>query len=156
MLLPLLAGAASAADASPTPGAGAAPERFVLGVLATRPVALVQQEHQPLANYLAQQLNAEVQLRVLDYAALDLALELGQIDFLFTSPGHYLIVRRTFPLAGLLATLIRQQNGRQTTLAACRTLEFKKLIDFEFAMTSTTKRARWSWVSQSSTDGGSR
>ena len=87
----------------------------MLGVLATRPVTLVEQEHQPLADYLAEQLNAEVRLRVLDFAALQHALELGQIDFLFTSPGHYLIVRRQFPLAGLLATLIRQESGQQTT-----------------------------------------
>ncbi len=110
--LPLLAAASSAGAAA---GPATATERFVLGVLATRPLALVEQEHQPLADYLAEQLNAEVRLRVLDFAALQHALELGQIDFLFTSPGHYLIVRRQFPLAGLLATLIRQESGQQTT-----------------------------------------
>lgn len=110
-LLPLLAGATAATGAGPA----TVTERFVLGVLATRPAALVEQEHQPLADYLAQQLNAEVQLLVLEYAAMNLALERRQIDFLLTSPGHYLIVRRQFPLAGLLATMIRQENGQQTT-----------------------------------------
>jgi len=76
--LPLLAAASSAGAAA---GPATATERFVLGVLATRPLALVEQEHQPLADYLAEQLNAEVRLRVLDFAALQHALELGQIDF---------------------------------------------------------------------------
>ena len=113
--LPLLAGATAATGAGAALGPTSVSERFVFGVLATRPAALVEQEHQPLADYLAQQLNAEVQLLVLEYAAMNEALERGQIDFLLTSPGHYLIVRRQFPLAGLLATMIRQENGQPTT-----------------------------------------
>lgn len=109
IFLPLLASANQSA------GPALANDRLVLGVLATRPAALVEQEHQPLADYLAQQLNAEVQLLVLEYSAMNLALERRQIDFLLTSPGHYLIVRRQFPLAGLLATMIRQENGKPTT-----------------------------------------
>ncbi|BAO80887.1 signal transduction histidine kinase [Serpentinimonas raichei] len=135
-LLPLLAGA-SATGTAPAPGAASATERFVLGVLATRPLPLVEQEHQPLADYLAQQLNAEVQLHVLDDAALNRALERGQIDFLLTSPGHYMIVRRQFPLAGLLATLIRQDNGQQTTqlggviIALAARTDLRTLADLE-------------------------
>ena len=113
--LPLLAGATAATGAGAALGPTSVSERFVFGVLATRPAALVEQEHQPLADYLAQQLNAEVQLLVLEYAAMNEALERGQIDFLLTSPGHYMIVRRQFPLAGLLATMIRQENGQPTT-----------------------------------------
>jgi len=152
LLLPLLAGAAAAASAGAAPvlGPAAAPgansaaagpatatERFVLGVLATRPVAQVEQEHQPLAKYLAEQLHAEVQLRVLDDSAMDLALELGQIDFLLTSPGHYVIVRRQFPLAGLLATLIRHENGQQTMelggaiIARAERSDLRTLADLE-------------------------
>ncbi len=112
--LPLLAGATAATGAGAALGPTSASERFVFGVLATRPAALVEQEHQPLADYLAQQLNAEVQLRVLDFAAMELALELGQIDFLLTNPAHYMVVRRQHPLTGLLATLIRQENRQQT------------------------------------------
>ena len=124
LLLPLWLGAttalvpaASARSAEPAanPSAAAAPAHFVLGVLVTRPLPQVERESRPLAQYLAEQLGAEVQLQLLEYEAMNLTLERGEIDFLFTSPGHYMIVRRNIPVTGLLATLIRQENWQQTT-----------------------------------------
>lgn len=93
-----------------------ATDTLVWGVFAYRPKDVLQQRYQPLADYLSEHLNdTRIELRVLDMDEIDEQIAHGQLDFLFTTPGHYILLRLQNRLTGALATLIRQESGHPTS-----------------------------------------
>ncbi|MFP4640223.1 MAG: PAS domain S-box protein [Guyparkeria sp.] len=95
--------------------ASAAAEPMVLGVLAVRPAAVMQERYEPLAEHLDRTIaDRDVELRILSREALDDALQRNAIDLLLTSPTHYEIVRSENALSGVLATQISRYGEQQT------------------------------------------
>lgn len=98
--------------------AGYAPvHTLTLGVFAYRPAELMQQHYQPLAEYLDEALGEELklELRILDYQQMEEALRHNQLDFVLTNPSHYLILRSQTTMTGVLATLVRNEQGVATS-----------------------------------------
>ena len=97
------------------PGLGLAQQTLTLGVFAYRPEAIVVRQYQPLAEYLASRLpGTDVRLAVLDDAALADALKHKRIDLLLSNPSLYMDLRYQNKLTGVLATVIRDENGYRT------------------------------------------
>jgi len=93
-----------------------ATETLTWGVFAYRPKEILQQRYQPLADYLSEHLqNTRIELRVLDMDEIDEQMAHKQLDFLFTTPGHYTLLRLQNRLTGALATLISQESGHATS-----------------------------------------
>ncbi|QEP42542.1 EAL domain-containing protein [Ectothiorhodospiraceae bacterium BW-2] len=92
-------------------------ETLKLGIFAYRPAELIRQRYQPLTDYLNQQLNgyATIELKVMGLEQLDTTMAAREIDLLFTNPNHYQFVRNQYALSGPLVTLIRAENGIETT-----------------------------------------
>ncbi len=93
-----------------------AAETITLGVLASRPEAMVEQRFQPLADYLSGQLaEREVRLRVLDQAQLDREIAHLHLDLVLTDPAHYLRIRSANSLTSALVTLVRGEGEAATS-----------------------------------------
>lgn len=93
-----------------------ASDTLVLGVFAYRPKEILQERYQPLANHLGEQLgDTKVELRVLNQDEIEAAMAADELDLIFTNPSHYIVVRNEFKLTGALATLIRNESGKQTS-----------------------------------------
>ena len=89
-----------------------AEDPLLLGVYAFRPKSQIEQAYQPLADYLSESLaGRRVELRVLDQADLETAIDRHQIDLVMTNPMHYLILRAHNNFTGALATVSREENG---------------------------------------------
>ncbi|HRH81207.1 MAG TPA: EAL domain-containing protein [Thiobacillaceae bacterium] len=105
-LLLLLAAAAPATAA----------DTLTLGMFAYRPKAILEKRYRPLADYLSRQLpDTRVELRVLSHPEMERAMALGQVDLVFTSPSHYILLRSRNKLTGALATLVSMENGQATS-----------------------------------------
>ena len=79
-----------------------------LGILAFRPIPVIETEWQPLVDYL----NAEVpglqlQLRAFNYPDLETAIVAGELDFVLTNPVHYILLSQRERFSAPLASLIR-------------------------------------------------
>ncbi|MDD2800257.1 MAG: PhnD/SsuA/transferrin family substrate-binding protein [Methylococcales bacterium] len=89
-------------------------ERTVtIGILALRNKAEVATRWQPLADYLSEKLpGKKIQLLTLSYAELTDKTRLQQLDFILTSSSHYIYLRETQGLSGVLATISEQHDGQ--------------------------------------------
>ena len=88
---------------------------LVFGVFAERPPAVVQARFQPVVEYLEASIpGVRFDLRVLDAASVDRALQRNAIDLLLTTPTHYQVVRSENALSGVLATLMTTHRGETT------------------------------------------
>ena len=84
-----------------------------LGILALRSKAQMQEEWQPLADYLGSQLPGyQVHLHVLDHQEIQAAQQQQQLDFVLTNPSHFIVLKEKFGLSAPLAT-IELQEGEQ-------------------------------------------
>ncbi|MBN2865186.1 MAG: EAL domain-containing protein [Thiotrichales bacterium] len=89
-----------------------ADEPLNIGVFSYRPSEIMQQRWQPFEVFLSQKLPGyQVKVLVLNQDEISQALNQNRIDLLFTTPPHFLKLREDKPLTGLLATLIRSENG---------------------------------------------
>lgn len=88
---------------------------LTFGVFAYRPDSVMQQEYEPLAEYLSQAIGHPVELDILDQPDLNRALSSNQLDFVLTNPSHFLVIRSERSLTGVLATLVRQWEHTQTS-----------------------------------------
>ena len=89
---------------------------LTLGVFAYRPKPIIEARYQPLVDYLNTQLKAtHIKMRVLELKEIEEALADNQLDFIFTNPRHYILLRSRNKLTGAIATLIKQQNGGAAT-----------------------------------------
>jgi len=93
------------------PSTAMADEVLRLGFLAFRPDALLIRQWQPVAKYLSQAVPGhEVQLRVLSQSEMNQALLNNELDFVLTNPSHFIQLRESSRLTGVLATLNQLEN----------------------------------------------
>lgn len=93
-----------------------AQQEWVLGVVSHRDTNLLQQQYQPLADYLSQQLAPDrVQLHPLSHNELMDSLNHNRVDLLIINPSRFVQVRARNSLSGVLATLVNQHQGQTST-----------------------------------------
>lgn len=81
-------------------------EAVTLGILSVHPKVEEEQRWQPLAAYLTRSLpGKKVQILVLGYDEMEAKLHHHELDFVLTNPGHYIQLRQSNALSGVLATL---------------------------------------------------
>lgn len=96
--------------------AWAKPQQFYVGVLANWGHQQAVERWTPMMQYLNEQVpDAEFHVYPGNFEALNLAMELGQIQFIITNPGQYLYLSNQYPLSWL-ATM-RSMRHRGTTSA---------------------------------------
>jgi len=94
-----------------------AQDTLTLGVFAYRPKEILLERYQPLADYLSNQLKThQVVLRVLTQAEMEQAVEREELDFVFTNPSHYVLLRSQGKFTGALATLVSMESGHATDM----------------------------------------
>ncbi|MCK9284870.1 MAG: diguanylate cyclase [Rhodocyclaceae bacterium] len=105
LLLTLFA-AISTAWAEPEPTAR-------IAVLAYRPKLETQRRWQPLAVYLEQSVPGwRFEINALSLPELEEAIARRQVDFVFTNPGHYVLMTYRNGLSSPLATMVERADGR--------------------------------------------
>lgn len=86
---------------------------LTLGIFAYRPKEVLLERYQPLADHLTEQLKTHrVVLRVLTQAEMEQAVEREELDFVFTNPSHYVLLRNQGKFTGVLATLVSLESGK--------------------------------------------
>jgi diguanylate cyclase (GGDEF)-like protein/PAS domain S-box-containing protein len=94
----------------------ASSKMLTLGVFAYLPKAVMIERYQPLVNYLNKQLSpSQIKLRVLELDEIESALANKELDFIFTNPRHYIILRQNHKLSGAIATLIKHSGSGNST-----------------------------------------
>ena len=89
---------------------------LVLGIYAYLPHEVMQTRYQPLVDYLNQQLpDHTFHLKVLELDEFQPAIEQQHIDFIFTNPRHYIILRAHNNFFGPIATLLKKKHDDQVT-----------------------------------------
>ncbi len=90
----------------------AAAEQVTMGVLTYRPADVTQQRWQPLADYLNETVKGlNIELRALNFPALEEAIARSEIDFVLTNPAHYVQLSQRDQLSSPLATMINLVDG---------------------------------------------
>ena len=94
-----------------------AKQTLTIGIFSYRPKPVLEARWQPLTHYLEQHLiDTQVKIRVLDIDELELSIRRNELDFVFTNPRHFIILRQQFPLSGALATLVAKQSNTQASM----------------------------------------
>jgi diguanylate cyclase (GGDEF)-like protein/hemerythrin-like metal-binding protein/PAS domain S-box-containing protein len=84
-----------------------------IGILAFRPASDVQQRWQPLVDHLNRSIpEHKFTMRAYAYRDLETAIARRSIDFVFTNPGHYMLMTYRNGLSSPLATLVPLIKGR--------------------------------------------
>lgn len=93
----------------------AAEKPLTLGIFAYRPASMMEERYRMLGVYLSGALpNRSVELKFLDTEAMEAALADNQLDFVFTNPGHYILLRHKYRLTGVIATRQTSEDGKIT------------------------------------------
>jgi ABC-type phosphate/phosphonate transport system substrate-binding protein len=86
-----------------------------IGVLAFRPKPQTLRQWQPLAVALKQAIPThDFVVEAYTYPELDAAVTDHRVDFVLTSSGHYVLLKSRVALSSPLATLISDENGKNT------------------------------------------
>lgn len=86
---------------------------LTLGVFAYRPKEVLLERYQPLADHLSSQLKTHrIVLRVLTLSEMEQAVNREELDFVFTNPSHYVLLRSQGNFTGALATLLSVESGK--------------------------------------------
>ncbi|MDD2365696.1 MAG: PhnD/SsuA/transferrin family substrate-binding protein [Desulfuromonadaceae bacterium] len=100
----------------PETNAGAA-EPVRIGVLSFRPKPQTLKQWQPLAGALKEALpERDFIVTALTYPELNLAVANRQLDFVFTNPGHFVLLKMSGGLSAPLATLSVDVNGHSSSM----------------------------------------
>ncbi len=95
-----------------TPLSAGDPEAVRLAVLSFRPKPEMAARWQPLADYLNQAVPGHrFTLMIYHYAELEAAIAEGQVDFVLTQPGHYVLITYRNGVSSPLATLVDKVGG---------------------------------------------
>jgi PAS domain S-box-containing protein len=87
-----------------------------IGILANRPAADVQSRWEPLAAALHKAIpEYDFQLQAMDPAELEKAVGTRQVDFVLTTPSHYILLQHEYGLTYPLATLARSEAEHRIT-----------------------------------------
>jgi len=90
-------------------------DALTLGIFAYRPKAVMEEKFGPLAGYLTEALpGGRVRLEILTQEEMEVALAAGRLDFVFTNPSHFVLLRHTNRLSGAIATLQANEDGATT------------------------------------------
>ncbi|BCB26830.1 hypothetical protein SKTS_17160 [Sulfurimicrobium lacus] len=90
-----------------------AAEPVRIGVLAFRPKPQTLAQWQPLAGVLQRAMpERNFVVEALDYPELEAAITRGELDFVLTNPGHYVLLAHRNGLSAPLATLISKDSGQ--------------------------------------------
>ncbi len=81
------------------------------GVLAFRPKPQAMAQWQPLASYLQSTLGLRVELTVYDLGELEAAIAQKAVDVVFTTSGHFIVLKHRYGLSAPLATQITRGDG---------------------------------------------
>ncbi|MCX7713078.1 MAG: PhnD/SsuA/transferrin family substrate-binding protein, partial [Chthoniobacterales bacterium] len=95
---------------------------LIWGVFAFLGVEKTTSQYQPIADYLNRVLrDYKIELRVLPMDEINQGIANNEFDIVATNPTHFLVVRRKFPLTGVIATLVPlDPSGRPLSqLAGC-------------------------------------
>ncbi|WP_181015578.1 PhnD/SsuA/transferrin family substrate-binding protein [Alkalispirochaeta sphaeroplastigenens] len=83
-----------------------------LGVLAFQSVSVTEAQWQPLVDYLNATVEGiDLEIRAFNYPDLERAIQQGELDYVLTNPGHYIILRHRERFSAPLASLIQQVDG---------------------------------------------
>lgn len=92
-------------------------ETLTLGVFAYRPKPVMEERFGHLQVYLDGSLpEHRVQIEILDQDEMETALAAGRLDFVFTNPSHFVLLRHRNRLSGAIATLQAIEDGQPTAL----------------------------------------
>jgi PAS domain S-box-containing protein len=82
---------------------------LIWGVFAYLGVEETTAQYQPLADYLNATLHTEkVELRVMPMEDLQAGINAQEFDLVTTNPNHYLVIRQSHPLTGVIASLVNR------------------------------------------------
>jgi diguanylate cyclase (GGDEF)-like protein/PAS domain S-box-containing protein len=77
----------------------------------------MEASYRPLVEYLNQTVSeVNVKLRVLTQVEMEQALENGELDFVFTNPSHFVLLRYHVKLSGAIATLVRLEKSQAVSM----------------------------------------
>lgn len=86
-------------------------EPYKIGVLSFNEKNDTLEKWSPLAEYLTESLNTHSFVIVpLFYEEMDQAVQNGDVDFIFTNPGHFVELKTKYHLSGAIATLIEKDG----------------------------------------------
>ncbi|GIU26671.1 sensor histidine kinase [Shewanella sp. MBTL60-007] len=95
------------------------PQQFYVGVLANWGHQQAVERWTPMMEYLNEQVpNAEFHVYPGNFKALNLAMELGQIQFIITNPGQYLYLSNQYPLSWLATMRSKRHNGTTSAIGS--------------------------------------
>jgi len=101
------------AQESGLPGVGEPP--VLIGVLSFRPIDQTLRQWAPMMEYLSRAIpGREFRVVPMNYPDLDHAVKAGQMDFVFTNPDHFVLLRNQTSLAPIL-TVMPQIDGHPVT-----------------------------------------
>lgn len=93
----------------------AAEQPVLIGVLSVRPIEQTLKQWTPTAEYLSRSIPGHVfQVLPMNYPDLDRAVKEGRLDFVFTNPDHFVLLRNKSSLAPIL-TIMPLANGHPVT-----------------------------------------
>jgi signal transduction histidine kinase/ABC-type amino acid transport substrate-binding protein len=99
------------AAAEETGQPAAAEQPVVIGVLSFRPIDQTLQQWAPIAEYLSRSVPGHAfRVEPMNYPDLDRAVKEGRLDFVFTNPDHFVLLRNQISLAPIL-TVMPQIDG---------------------------------------------
>ncbi|WP_065204362.1 sensor histidine kinase [Shewanella woodyi] len=102
-----------------TCSAWAKPQQLYVGVLANWGHQQAIERWTPMMEYLNQQVpNTHFNVYPGNFEALNLAMELGQIQFIITNPGQYLYLSNQYPLSWLATMRTRRHNGTTSAIGS--------------------------------------
>ncbi len=91
----------------------ASAKHIKIGVLAFQSKTEALARWNPLAQYLQQEISQHsFEILPLNYIDLDKAIKQHKIDFILTSPGHYVRLEKQFLISSALMTLINKYNDK--------------------------------------------
>ncbi|MEW6164763.1 MAG: diguanylate cyclase [Pseudomonadota bacterium] len=96
-----------------------AEEALTVGIFAYRPEPVMERKFGPLIEYLDERLpDRDVRLEVLDLDGIEQAVAERRLDFVFTNPSHFVLLRHGNRLSGAIATLETVEDGAPTDVLA--------------------------------------
>ena len=88
---------------------------LTLGVTQFRPLPIMLEQYQPLAEYLSAELGIPVELHLLEREELVTGSAIHHVDLLLTNPFHYQVLRHHSGLTSALATVATLEQGHATS-----------------------------------------
>jgi diguanylate cyclase (GGDEF)-like protein/PAS domain S-box-containing protein len=113
-----------------------AEETLRLGIFPARPKEVMEEKYRMLEIYLSGALPGQrVVIEILDMNEMEAALDAKRLDFVFTNPSHFVILRHRNRLSGAIATVQTNEDGRGANvlggviLVSAKRSDIKSLAD---------------------------